>query len=81
MKKEVEITYKLRRMPKDSYWDQWLVTIDGGGYYWADDYECADMFVSPDVLRQVVNRFAVEFDNNKYEYDIIGECDPEIITF
>lgn len=80
MVKEKEVNYKLQRITKDGYWDQYLTTIDGGAYYWADDYEAGDMFTSKEVLHKVIEIYNVEF-TDKYNYYIVEDIVPEKVEY
>ena len=79
MLKEKEVNYKLQRITKDRYRDQYLVLIEGG-YYWADDYEAGDMFSSPKLLKEIVKKYNVEF-NDKYNYYIVEDIVEENIPY
>lgn len=79
MVKEKEVNYKLQRIKKDGYWDQYLVTTDKG-YYWADDYESADLFSSIELLKSTVNKYKVDFVD-KYNYYILEDIVLETIPY
>lgn len=77
-----EVNYKLQRILKEKYTEEFLVlNTNNISYEWTDEYECADMFDSPEQLKEICNKFNLQIDTNKYYYYIVEDIVPDIIEY
>lgn len=74
-----DVNYKLARTKLDKFEEEYLVICGDCTYYWADDYDLADLFTSMELLIDVIDKQSVTIDKDNYKYYIVEDIETQNI--